>query len=218
VDVHALDVVGLLDALGLDRVVLVGMSLGGIVSLAVALDHPERVTALALVDVGPAPDPVGVSRVNTFMRETDSFTSLDDAVDHALAFSQKRDRRLLEWTLRWNLMPMADGTLTWKYDRRHRTTDDHVDGIVARNRELAERIEELECPLLLVYGERSDVISASEAEAFARRARNGRSAAAEGAGHSVQGDNPSALLAQLNRFLDEIAQRTDEVGRTKEHQ
>lgn len=45
---HHEDVVGLLDALGLDRAALVGCSFGGKIAVDTALAHPERVSALAL--------------------------------------------------------------------------------------------------------------------------------------------------------------------------
>ncbi|MGW2279579.1 alpha/beta fold hydrolase [Streptomyces sp. NPDC001770] len=50
------DVLGFLDALGLDRVELVGHSLGGIVAYLLAQEHPQRVHRLVLEDV-PAPRP-----------------------------------------------------------------------------------------------------------------------------------------------------------------
>ncbi|SCL40383.1 Pimeloyl-ACP methyl ester carboxylesterase [Micromonospora pallida] len=46
---HHTDVVGLLDALGIERAALVGCSFGGAVAIDTALTHPERVTALALL-------------------------------------------------------------------------------------------------------------------------------------------------------------------------
>nr|MDT0660302.1 alpha/beta hydrolase [Micromonospora sp. DSM 115978] len=45
---HHDDVVGLLDALGIDRATLVGCSFGGSVAIDTALAHPDRVAALAL--------------------------------------------------------------------------------------------------------------------------------------------------------------------------
>lgn len=50
------DVLGFLDALALDRVTLIGHSLGGLVAYLFAEDHPERVERLVLEDV-PAPFP-----------------------------------------------------------------------------------------------------------------------------------------------------------------
>jgi pimeloyl-ACP methyl ester carboxylesterase len=47
------DMAAVLDAAGVDRVVLVGMSLGGYLSLAFLARHPERVAGLVLVDTGP---------------------------------------------------------------------------------------------------------------------------------------------------------------------
>jgi pimeloyl-ACP methyl ester carboxylesterase len=47
------DMLGLLDMLGIDRAVVGGLSLGGFMSLAFQLAHPERVRALLLCDTGP---------------------------------------------------------------------------------------------------------------------------------------------------------------------
>jgi pimeloyl-ACP methyl ester carboxylesterase len=47
------DMGALLDAAGTERAVLGGLSLGGFLSLAFALEHPQRVDALVLCDTGP---------------------------------------------------------------------------------------------------------------------------------------------------------------------
>jgi 3-oxoadipate enol-lactonase len=51
VELMAADVIGFLDALGLDRVDLIGHSMGGLVGYLLAGDHPERVGRLILEDV-----------------------------------------------------------------------------------------------------------------------------------------------------------------------
>ena len=56
---HAEDLVRVLDHLGLDRVDVCGMSMGGFVSIALAADHPDRVRSLVLVDGGPPMVPPG---------------------------------------------------------------------------------------------------------------------------------------------------------------
>lgn len=50
------DLIGFLDALGLDKVALVGFSLGGGPSLALAATQPQRLSHLVLADVGAGSD------------------------------------------------------------------------------------------------------------------------------------------------------------------
>ena len=50
----AADARALLDSLGIDRSVVIGSSMGGMVALQYALDYPDSVSALALVQTGPA--------------------------------------------------------------------------------------------------------------------------------------------------------------------
>ena len=47
---HADDLVALLDHLGIDEVVLVGLSMGGMVALELVLAHPDRIRSLVLLD------------------------------------------------------------------------------------------------------------------------------------------------------------------------
>lgn len=51
------DVIGVLDGLGIERAALAGLSLGGRLAIEIALDHPERISALALVAPGLAGHP-----------------------------------------------------------------------------------------------------------------------------------------------------------------
>lgn len=60
-DQLAADVVTVLDALGLEEVTLAGFSLGGTIAMRTALDHPDRIRALALIGTS--------SRVNTAARD-----------------------------------------------------------------------------------------------------------------------------------------------------
>ncbi|MFE6237151.1 alpha/beta fold hydrolase [Cellulosimicrobium sp. NPDC057862] len=58
---HADDLATVLDALGIDRVVALGHSMGAFVSVVLAHRHPGRVSRLVLVDGGiPLPPPVGL--------------------------------------------------------------------------------------------------------------------------------------------------------------
>jgi pimeloyl-ACP methyl ester carboxylesterase len=60
---HADDMAGVLDTLGVERAVVVGHSMGGFVAGWMAARHPDRVSALVLVDGGlPLPWPAGVPK------------------------------------------------------------------------------------------------------------------------------------------------------------
>ena len=68
-------------------------------------------------------------------------------------------------------------------------------------------MDEVECPTLVVRGAESAVFHDEDAERLAGRLRRGRWIRIEGAGHTVQGDNPADLLVSLHAFLDEVAPR-----------
>lgn len=52
------DVTAILDDAGVERAAVAGVSLGGMVAMELALDHPERVSALALICTSATMDPV----------------------------------------------------------------------------------------------------------------------------------------------------------------
>src|SRR5215831_245878 len=203
---HVGDLDAFVGALGLERFVLVGMSLGGVNSLAWAGRHSRRLAGLVLVDVGPEVRVDGVRKIAAFTSEAAPLDSVDQFVERALAFNPRRNRDLLRRSLLHNLRQMPDGRFMWKYDQRHRGKVDP--GAYARRRELLwSAVDRVECPTLVVRGAESDVFHDEDAERLAARLRHGRWVKIEGAGHTVQGDNPAGLLVALRAFLDEVAPR-----------
>ena len=81
------DVLGFLDALGLDRVVLIGHSMGGNVAWLLAQDHPDRLTHLVIEDV--APNRPGDEPVTIFPRPDEPLPFDYDAL--AAIFGQLND-------------------------------------------------------------------------------------------------------------------------------
>ena len=204
IESHTGDVAAFLEALKLERFVLVGMSLGGVNALAWACKHRERLAGLVLVDVGPEIRFDGVRNIAAFTSEATPLDSVEQFVDRAMAFNPRRNRELLRRSLLHNLRRMPDGRWMWKYDQRHRGKIDPE--AHARRRELIwSAVDTVECPTLVVRGAQSDVFHDEDAERLARRFRRGRWVRIEGAGHTVQGDNPADLLVSLREFLDEVA-------------
>src|SRR5215813_4529449 len=201
---HAADLEAFLQALGIERFVLVGMSLGGANALAWAGKHSRRLAGLVLVDVGPETRAAGSRKIQAFTSEATPLDSVEQFVERALAFNPRRNRELLRRSLLHNLRRMPDGRYMWKYDQRHRGKVD-PDAYVRRRELLWSAVDSVECPTLVVRGAESDVFHDEDAERLAGRLRRGRWVKIEGAGHTVQGDNPADLLVSLRAFLDEIA-------------
>jgi pimeloyl-ACP methyl ester carboxylesterase len=202
VEAYAADVAALVDALNLAPLVIVGMSLGGIAGLHYALDRPKALAGFVAVDVGPWVNVEASLPIREFMQEVAGLDQLEQFVDAALRLNPRRDARLLRHSLWHNLRPSPDGRLIWKTDLRRR--GDRLAVVTAAFGPLRERIANLRCPTLVVRGADSRILGEEDARRFAQAIPNGRWIAIDGAGHSVQGDQPKALVETLRAFLAEI--------------
>ena len=199
-ETHAADVEALVELLRLDRLAVVGMSLGGLAATAYAGRHADRLDALVLVDVGPETRSEGARRIADFIAAPAEFDSVEEVVTRALAFNPRRDPLLLRRSLMQNLRRLPNGKLTWKHDRRHRTSFDAAEW-ARRRAGLWNEIPKITCPTLVVRGARSDVFHDEDAQKLAETLPRGEWVRVEDAGHTVQGDNPKALVVELRRFL-----------------
>ncbi|MET1754995.1 alpha/beta hydrolase [Novosphingobium sp. RD2P27] len=67
------DVLALLDEAGIDRFVAIGTSLGGLMTMLLALQAPERIVGAVLNDVGPCLEPAGLRRIQSYVGQGRSF-------------------------------------------------------------------------------------------------------------------------------------------------
>jgi esterase len=194
------DTKGFVDRLGLDRFILVGMSLGAINALAFAVAHPERLSHLVIIDAGPEMRRPGSSRIRDFVNEVQETVTVEAIIEKALKFNPRRDPAILRRSLMHNLRQQPDGTWRWKYDTR-RFKSMGQDSHRAARAALADGLARIDCPTLVVRGGESDVFHDEDAERLTARLPNGRWIKVPRAGHTVQGDNPKDLVAELRRFL-----------------
>jgi pimeloyl-ACP methyl ester carboxylesterase len=203
-DAHVGDIEGFVDAVGLERFVLVGQSLGGANALSYTAENPGRVRALVLVDVGPNFRKAGGEEVRDFVTGVPRESTLEDFVERAIAFNPLRDSRLLRRSLQHNLRSVSGGLWTWKYDPRIATRLD-VDDMRKRMERLWDAVRTVACPVLVVRGALSRVLLDEDALALSNAFTDGRWCRIEDAGHNVQGDNPKALADAIAAFLAEVA-------------
>jgi len=196
---HCADLEGLVAHFGLDRFVLVGMSLGGAVAMTYAGQHADGLDALVLVDVGPEMSGGGGQRLRDFAASSTELDSIDAYVERALAFNPRRRPELLRRSLLHNLRKTPNGKWAWKYDPR-RTLPPGTDP--GRRRDVMwANVERITCPTLVVRGAQSDMFLAHDAAKLVSRLPKGEFVEIPGAGHTVQGDQPRALSEAMQSFL-----------------
>ncbi len=194
----------LLDEFGIERAAFVGASLGGIVSLTLAADQPGRVAAIALIDIGHRLEDEGVNRIIDFMTKHESFASPEEAAVEVAEYLPHR-RQVNADNLRRNLRELPDGRWVWKhmFARRLRGAEAPVGGwrelVAGMDREAAS----LTCPVLVLRGAASDVLSNEGAEEIASLIPDARLATVGSAGHHAAGDNPETTVDLVHAFLAE---------------
>jgi pimeloyl-ACP methyl ester carboxylesterase len=207
---HAQDVSVAVRELAARARAVVGMSLGGMTTLALAAQAPELVRSVVLVDVTPGVDEAKATTITAFINGPESFASFDDLLARTVEFNPTRTVSSLRRGILHNAVQRDDGTWVWRY-ARHRDDAASERGAtgtaepVARHPgfgSLWDAVSDLTVPLMLVRGmlPQSVVDDADEAE-LVRRCPGARVEHVEGAGHSVQGDKPVELAALIADFV-----------------
>lgn len=80
IDVEMADAILLLDTLGLDRVVVIGTSRGGLIAMLMAALHRDRLGGVLLNDIGPVLEPAGLLRIRQYLGRRPRFTTWPGAV------------------------------------------------------------------------------------------------------------------------------------------
>jgi esterase len=200
------DLDGFSKSLGIDRFILIGHSMGGLNSVSYTVEHPERIRALVLVDVGPESAKEGVDNIIRFTRGPDEL-EFEEFVQMAHHFNQRRSMENIRERMRHRLRPTENGKYTWKFDRRFRDKDSGLRiGSELSNDETWQLFRRVTVPTLLVRGADSDVLTEEVAQRAAREMPRARLVVVPSAGHSVPGDNPDDFTAAVREFLGDLQQ------------
>ncbi len=197
-EAHAGDVERLVEHLGWQKFVIVGMSMGCLNAMQYAATRTKTMAGFVAVDAGPYIERAGGAEIIDFVQENRTHRTIDEFVDAAVRFNPRRKPELLRHSLRHTVRRMADGSFAWRADRRHEVKLEDIERWLESARDFLPRIT---CPTLVVKGAESKVFSTEGMLRFARELPDGRSVVIPDAGHTVQGDNPKALIAALEAFL-----------------
>ena len=194
---HVSDVRTLFDALDLDDAIIVGHSVGGRYAWAYAVENPDRVRALIVVDIDPDPENTQTARdFSDISEEPDSWETLDQFV------RRLRSRQI--YTGESALLAQAEavsklnneGKYVWKADIRIVTEYERPD--------LWDSWGRIRCPVLLIRGRQSRLLTHETAVRMreALPASQVRLAELEGGGHWFHQDFPGAFEAAVRWFVE----------------
>lgn len=193
---HANDVIHALEQLLNGPRALVGMSLGGIVSLLVAHDRPDLISSLVLVDITPGVNRDKAKHIFDFVNGPKSFDDFDALLERTIAHNPTRSVSSLRRGILHNALQRSDGTWVWRH-QQHENSD-----LVAPDLgDLWSQLGELTMPVTLLRGMApGSVVDDDDEREFLKRIPSASVVHVQGAGHSIQGDAPLEMAALLNRF------------------
>ena len=206
--VYAQDMIMLLDELGIEKVALIGTSMGGLVSMLLMRTIPERILGVVLNDIGPKVEKQGIQRIMNYVGKSLPYPDWDAAIQRVkenceldfpeytysdwLAFAERICREnhkgevvfdydpKIRKAFRLNRNTFVATALAWRYFKSMSAV-----------------------PLLLVRGALSELLSADTAQKMIEKHGNAELVTVDAVGHAPVLDEPVVIDA-LNSFLSRL--------------
>ena len=183
--------------------ILVGASMGGLFAMLAESRWPGLFRAMVLVDITPRWEQAGLQRILAFMTAfPDGFDSLDHAGEVIAAYQPQRRKRKSAEELRELLREGPDQRWRWHWDAR--LIDDLVRDSARHQDDIANAARTLACPVLLISGGRSDLVSANTVEEFQSLVPHARHVHLPHATHMLAGDDNDTFTHTVLQYLAEL--------------
>ena len=195
------DLEGLLDHLGIARAVIGGMSQGGFVAVRFALQHPERVEALILIDTQAGTEDPEKAAVYEPMLDVWETYGLNDQLAETIAAiilgNEWPDRQA--WIAKWRQRPRS-------------LLRPAFYALVSRE-DIHDRLGEIKAPALVIHGTADAAIDLALAQKLCSGLANCRSLVTiEGGGHASNLTHPAPVNQAMQQFLLELGLGAPRVG------
>ena len=201
------DVAALIAQAGLERFVVIGTSLGGLMTMGMAIPMQDRIAGVCLNDIGPEIDQGGLDRIRSYVGQGRSFPTwmhaargLEEAQGHAFP-----DFQIADWlVMAKRIMTLSsNGRIVFDYDMK--IAEPFADGDNVAPPNLWPALEALAGrPALFLRGELSDILSAETLAAMGRRVPDAECVTVPRVGHAPTLDEPECV-AGLERLLARVA-------------
>jgi len=196
------DLAGFVDQLGLSRFTLFGTSMGGIIAMAYAEAHAERLVSLVINDIGPDVEEGSQRITQTVGSRPEEFATLEDAMVYRREISPVTASRSMDdqrEVALGVLRQRPDGRWVWKMDPAY--IQQRVQRGAPPRPASWPVLGALPCPTMVVWGTESDVLSEAQAKRMVKTLPRGELVTVTRVAHAPTLVEP-VVLAALERFLN----------------
>jgi pimeloyl-ACP methyl ester carboxylesterase len=204
-EVYVQDMWTLLDDLGLERVILIGTSMGGLMAMIMGATRPRRVAGIILNDIGPMVSKEGLDRIQGYVGGSQPMANWQEAAARCQSINGDalQGFRQEDWLAfaRRTCVELADGRVAFAYDPGIATamSGDDPAAVPADMWPLWDMLAAI--PVLVIRGAHSDILSPGTVKEMAQRHWQDFTAIdIPGRGHAPILDEPAALSA-IDGFL-----------------
>ena len=199
---YTYDVMELLDHLQIPEAVFVGTSLGGLVTMLMAVMAPQRIAGAILNDVGPEVGQGGIDRIKTYVGKDVRFRDWDEAADAiATNYGASFDRYAHDDWVRMAKRNCREENGEIRFDYDMAIALPFNTGGEAPQVDLWPLFAALaQKPLLVIRGAKSELLTAETAARMRAEAPGMKFALIEGVGHAPELNEPEAVTA-IEEFL-----------------
>lgn len=195
---HADDVVGLMDALEIDRMHILGTSYGAEVGMVMAYRHPDRVRSLILIDSVSETAPVLCAAVSAWKAA-------------ALADPIVFYRTLIPWNYSAGYLNLHGDELRDRESRVRELPPEYFAGFAELcdsflNIDITPHLQEIDCPTLVVVADRDILKPQRFSQIIHARIENSALAVIEGAGHAVVIEQPERIVGLAKEFVSHVVE------------
>jgi pimeloyl-ACP methyl ester carboxylesterase len=200
----SLDAEAFVAALGLERPILIGHSMGGRNAMLLTRRNPSLLRALVIVDVGPEVSDRGRAVIAGFVRDNEEFDDLEHFVRNVQQYDPYRSREHIERTVKYNMLQRADGKFVSKCDSNPRRLG-LVRGTGPLENITLEDARSFDLPVLVVRGAESRILTADAAARLRDALPDGTLVTVPDCGHNVHGQNTKGFIEAVSGFLTTLS-------------
>jgi pimeloyl-ACP methyl ester carboxylesterase len=193
---HARDLARAIEQFTSAPLPLVGMSLGGLCSILIAAERPDLVSSLVLIDITPGVNRDKARHITDFVNGPPTFSDFDELLARTIEHNPTRSVSSLRRGILHNAVRRPDGSWVWRHQQ-------HAPSTLAAPDigDVWDALSSVTVPVALLRGMAagSVVDDDDEAEVLARLP-GATIIHVDGAGHSIQGDQPVVLATLLDEL------------------